>query len=77
MVAADAGGISEVIVDGETGLLAKVGNPKDFASKVTLLMNDKALQEKLTTNGYQYLLDNFTKSVIAKKMFNELSKHQL
>ncbi len=40
-------------------------------------MNDKALQEKLTTNGYQYLLDNFTKSVIAKKMFNELSKHQL
>ncbi|WP_179376239.1 glycosyltransferase family 4 protein [Winogradskyella wichelsiae] len=77
IVAADAGGISEVIVDGETGLLAKVGNPKDFASKVTLLMNDKALQDRLTTNGYQYLLDNFTKSVIAKKMFDELFKHEL
>ncbi|WP_179315701.1 glycosyltransferase family 4 protein [Winogradskyella undariae] len=77
IVAADAGGISEVIVDGETGLLAKVGNPKDFASKVTLLMNDKALQDKLTTNGYQYLLENFTKSVIAKKMFDELSKHEI
>ncbi|WP_179352633.1 glycosyltransferase family 4 protein [Winogradskyella vidalii] len=77
IVAADAGGISEVIVDGKTGLLAKVGDAKDFASKVTLLMNDEALQDKFTTNGYQYLLDNFTKPVIAKKMFEELSKHEL
>jgi len=77
IVAADAGGISEVIVDGETGLLAKVGNATDFAKKVTILMHDKALQDKFTTNGYQYLLDNFTKSVISKKMFDELVKHEL
>lgn len=76
IVAADAGGISEVIVDGETGLLAKVGNPKDFAEKVTLLMQDKGLQDKFTQNGYQYLLDNFTKKVIAKKMYDELSKYK-
>lgn len=77
IVAADAGGIPEVIVDGETGLLAKVGNAEDFASKVNLLINDIALQEKFTTNGYQYLLDNFTKDVIAKKMFDELAKHEI
>lgn len=77
IVAADAGGISEVIVDGETGLLAKVGNAADFASKVNLLINDETLQDKLTSNGYQYLLDNFTKSVIAKKMYMELSKYEL
>lgn len=77
IVAADAGGISEVIVDGETGWLAKVGNAEDFAKKVTQLINDATLQEKFTKNGYQYLLNNFTKKVIAKKMYNELSKHQL
>jgi len=77
IIAANAGGIPEVIVDGETGLLAKVGNPEDFAAKVNLLINDKALQDKFTTNGYQYLLDNFTKPVIAKKMFDELVKHEL
>ena len=77
IVAADAGGISEVIVNGETGLLAKVGNAEDFASKINLLINDETLQDKLTSNGYQYLLDNFTKSVIAKKMYIELSKHEL
>ena len=77
IVAADAGGISEVIVDGQTGLLAEVGNANDFAKKVIHLINDQSLQKKFTESGYQYLLNNFTKEVIAKKMFNELSKHQL
>lgn len=76
IVAADAGGIAEVIVDGETGILAEVGNPKDFAKKVILLLNDTELQEKFTKNGYDYLVNNFTKKVIAKKMYDELSKHQ-
>lgn len=74
IVAANAGGIPEVIVDNETGLLAEVGNPIDFADKVELLINNKELQQKFTTNGLQYLLDNFTKDVISKKMYLELNK---
>lgn len=77
IVTANAGGISEVIVDGETGLLAKVGNAEDFAKKATLLMNDMELQDKFTKNGHQYLINNFTKSVIAKKMYDELSRHEI
>ena len=72
IVAADAGGIPEVIVVKETGLLAEVGNPIDFADKVELLINDDVLQKKFTSNGYQFLLDNFTKDVISKKMYDEL-----
>jgi len=37
------------------------------------LLNDKSLQEKFKKNGYQYLKDNFTKDVIAKKMYDELA----
>lgn len=74
IVAANAGGIPEVIVNNETGLLADVGNPRDFADKVELLLNDEVLQKKFTTNGYQFLLDNFTKDVIAKKMYHELKE---
>ena len=77
IVAADAGGISEVIIDGETGLLAKVGNAEDFAAKVNLLITDEGLKEKFKMNGYQFLLDHFTKSVIAKKMYDELANHEL
>ncbi|HLA56937.1 MAG TPA: glycosyltransferase family 4 protein [Flavobacterium sp.] len=74
IVAANAGGIPEVIVDKETGLLAEVGNPIDFADKVELLLNDEAMQDKFRKNGYQFLKDNFTKEVIAKKMIDELNE---
>lgn len=73
IVAANAGGIPEVVQDGETGLMAEVGNPVDFADKIEKLAADKALQATLTENGYNFLKDNFTKEVIAKKMFDELN----
>ena len=73
-MAANAGGISEVLIDGETGLMAEVGNPVSFADKVEQLLYNEELQRKFTENGYQYLKDNFTKEVIAKKMFEELNE---
>lgn len=72
VVASDAGGIPEVVVDNETGLLAQVGNPLDFADKVERLLYDENLQAKFVDNGRNFLINNFTKEVIAKKMYNEL-----
>ena len=74
IVAANAGGIGEVLIDGETGLMAEVGNPVSFADKVEQLLYNDELQAKFTENGYQYLKENFTKEVIAKKMFDELNE---
>ena len=36
-------------------------------------MSQPKLQNEFTENGYQYLIDNFTKDVIAEKMYNELN----
>jgi glycosyltransferase involved in cell wall biosynthesis len=74
IVAANAGGIPEVVVNNETGLLAEVGNPVDFADNVEQLLADESMQAKFRKNGYEFLLANFTKEVIAKKMFNELQQ---
>ncbi len=74
IVAANAGGIPEVVVNGETGLLARAGNPIDFADKVEMLLADESLQNKFRDNGFQFLIGNFTKDVIAKKMFDELNE---
>lgn len=74
IVAANAGGIPEVVIDNETGLLAEVGNPISFADKVELMLNDQTLQEKCIENGSKYLMKNFTKEVIAEKMINELNE---
>ena len=72
IVAANAGGIPEVVQDNETGLLAEVGNPIAFADKVEFMLANPQLQKKFTDTGYQFLKDNFTKEIISKKMFNEL-----
>lgn len=73
IVAANAGGIPEVVQDGVTGLMAQVGTPASFADKVEQLLNNTALQQQFTDAGYNFLLENFTKEVIAKKMFDELN----
>lgn len=72
IVAAKAGGIPEVVVENETGFLAEVGNPISFADKVEELLANTELQEKFKQKGYEFLVNNFTKEVIAKKMFDEL-----
>ncbi|MEL1241953.1 glycosyltransferase family 4 protein [Flavobacterium flavipallidum] len=74
IVAANAGGIPEVVVDEVTGLLAEVGNPISFADKVEQMLNDADLQKNCKKNGRNYLIDNFTKEVIAKKMITELKE---
>ena len=74
IVAANAGGIPEVVIHNETGLLAEAGNAKDFAEKTLHLLNSPSLMEKFRSNGYDYLLRNFTKDIIAKKMFKELKE---
>lgn len=74
IVAANAGGIPELVVDNRTALLAEVGNPIDFADKVELLINDAVLQNKFKKHGYEFLKNNFTKEVIAKKMIDELQE---
>ena len=72
IVAANAGGIPEVVKDRVTGLMAEVGNPISFADNVELMLANPKLQKEFTDNGYRFLKDNFTKEVIAEKMFNEL-----
>lgn len=74
IVANNAGGIGEVLIDGQTGLMAETGNPVSFADKVEELLSNQELQKKFTENGYQFLKDNFTKEVISKKMFDELNE---
>lgn len=74
IVAARAGGIPEVIVDGKTGILCEKENPEDFAKAVLELLNNPTRQKELTVAGFKHLKQNFTKKVIAEKMLEELSE---
>jgi glycosyltransferase involved in cell wall biosynthesis len=54
-VASDVGGHTELIVDGETGILHQAGNPASLAEKLALLLQDPRLGESLKRAGRRFV----------------------
>lgn len=51
IVASDIGGIPEFIENGKEGFLAKYSDPKDFADKIAILLNDNQKRETFGRNA--------------------------
>jgi glycosyltransferase involved in cell wall biosynthesis len=51
IAATRAGGISEVVVDGESGLLADVGDPTALGDAIARILLERELRERLRSNG--------------------------
>jgi len=82
VVASAVGGIKEVVVDGETGLLISLEQQKeapfepinpdkfsrDLAEGVNKLVNDKELREMMAKNGRKRVEDHFDWIAIAKQV---------
>ncbi|MBI5050449.1 MAG: glycosyltransferase family 4 protein [Nitrospirae bacterium] len=60
VVSTDVGGVSELVMDGETGFLVPPKNPDALAEKIKALMDDKALREKMGMNGQERINETFT-----------------
>src|SRR5207244_13256601 len=81
VVASAVGGIKEVVVEGETGLLVPLEqmkespfeplNPekfsRDLAARINQLMKDRQLREKFSKAGRKRAEENFSWSKIAQK----------
>ncbi|MGH1490447.1 MAG: glycosyltransferase family 4 protein [Acidimicrobiales bacterium] len=52
-------GVPELIEDGVSGLLADPEDPATMADAIGRVINDQALQEKLSAGGYQRVLERF------------------
>ncbi|MGA7732264.1 MAG: glycosyltransferase family 4 protein, partial [Chloroflexia bacterium] len=51
VVASDFGGFREVVVDGETGLLARPQDPEDLAAKINTLLADPGMARRMGEAG--------------------------
>jgi len=51
IAATRAGGIPEVVVDGESGLLADVGNPVALGDAIARILLDRELRDRLRSNA--------------------------
>jgi len=56
-VVAPAGGLTEQVIDGKTGLVART--TEEFAAAIEKLLTDKALARKLGENGRRHVADHF------------------
>lgn len=75
VVATSAGGIPEMVRDGETGLLAPVGDAAALAAALVRALNDAALRARITAQAGRLLHAHFTADVMARAnldVYNEL-----
>lgn len=60
VVATAVGGVPEVVLDGETGLLVPSGRPEEFAAAVSKLLADPQIAASLSRRGRERYEKNFT-----------------
>jgi glycosyltransferase involved in cell wall biosynthesis len=66
-IGTNAGGIPEVIVDGETGIVVPVRNSSALYDAICMILEDKLLARKLGEAGRSRVMEKFTWNVVAKK----------
>jgi glycosyltransferase involved in cell wall biosynthesis len=60
VVASDAGGIPEVVTDGETGLLFPAGDPRRLAEQILRVLADADLRRRLSEAGTERARSQFS-----------------
>lgn len=66
VVVSDAGGLAELVVDNETGLMFTKGDNVQMFEKLQLILKDKKLRTQLALSGQKYAQNKFSASAIAK-----------
>jgi len=59
VVASDLGGVSEIVLDGETGLLLKPGDVAELVSAINTLWSNRADYQKMGTDGQRLVESKF------------------
>lgn len=77
VVATRAGGIPEMVIHRQTGLLANTQDAETLAQHLRTMAEDASLKTTLTANAYEHLLSHFTKEKMAAatlKVYREVSE---
>ncbi len=75
-VATDVGGVSDLVLDGKTGFLAKPRDEAGIAAAIVRCLKDADLRERFAREGRARVLENFTPQKlgdVAETLFQKLS----
>ena len=73
MVAGNSGGVPEVVIDNQTGLLVVPDNVLDLSQKIFELFSDQKKGNQLASNGQKMIKEKFNWEIQAEKLNNKLS----
>jgi len=67
IVTQESEAVKELLVDRESVLLCRGGDPQSLAEKILLFKNDAELREKIATNGYDIFIRELQPSKLVQK----------
>ncbi len=70
IVATQAGGIPEVVIHRETGLLVPPRDPQTLAQAILKLYLDKALASRLAQRGFEVVHQKFSAEAMAQRIIH-------
>ena len=76
VIGTPVGGVPDFIKDGETGVFAKPEDPVDLAGKISSVLSDDALCEKISANGQKLVKAEYSWETISdriRKILNEIA----
>lgn len=68
VIATNGGGVPEIVVDGETGLLVPMGDASAMAEAIGRLVADDATARRMGESGFRRVAERFTIGVTADKL---------
>lgn len=70
MIGANCAGTKELIEDNANGLLYKLHDEYDLAEKIIMLNNDREKLKKISSNGFNYAVTNYTVGKASNTIYN-------
>ena len=68
VIASRTGGLTDVVVDGETGILVPPNDPEALTSAMNYLLENLTVAEGMGQKGYERWRQNFTPEVVAPQI---------
>lgn len=76
VVGVSSGGVTDIISDGETGLLARPDDPADLAEKLSLMLSDSALRARLAQAGQKSAYERYASGPLSAS-YAQLIRHAI
>jgi glycosyltransferase involved in cell wall biosynthesis len=74
VIAANSGGVTDIVKDGETGLLVPERDARALADAIEKILNDRVLAKRLAQNGAAWVRKHYTRERVAAQFIEQYQK---